>query len=128
MKVDVWSLGMILVRQVFNISEFWPHARVGQILRKIISLGDCKDGAAVLEKLAREHNCLPRLNEMEPRLLELIQTCLTPHSADRPTPHQLLASSIFDNVAERDKLLMKYAPPAFPVMHLRCRNLSLKGK
>jgi hypothetical protein len=34
------------------------------VFRKVVSLGECEDGGAVLEKLAREHGCLGRISTL----------------------------------------------------------------
>ena len=120
-QVDVWSLGMILVGELLQIHQFWPQAKVGQVLRKIISLGECENGSAVLEKIAREHGCLGRISTLDPDILTLIQKCLTPQSSERPTPIDLLNSSLFSaNPGE----LKHFSIPTFPVMELRSLELS----
>ena len=119
---------MILTRQIFGIHEFWPNARVGQVLRKMMSLGDCLSGSAVLDKLAREHNCMQKLTSLDHKILELLHLCLTPNVFDRPSPEDLLRSDIFKGLLPDNLEILKYSPPAFPVMKLRCRDLSLKGE
>lgn len=49
-KVDVWSLGVILVELVFN-KELWPTLKLSQCLRKVVSFIYCDD---VLSRFARE--------------------------------------------------------------------------
>jgi len=122
-QVDVWSLGMILARQIFQINEFWSTLKVGQVLRKILSLGDCATGAAVLEKLGREHNCFDKLSKVDACLLELVHRCLTPRSDDRPSPATLLKSELFEG--RRIISPTQYSPASFPVMKLRCEQLQL---
>ena len=118
---------MILARQIFGIQEFWPSAKVGQVLRKIISLGNCSTGAAVLDKLAREHNCINKLNNVDQRLINVIHACLTPDTNERPSPEKLL-KMIVEKENFEDNFVLEYSPPAFPVMRLRCKDLNLKSE
>ena len=122
-QADVWSLGMILARRLLGVHQFWPQARLGQILRKIVSLGECETGASVLEKLAREHGCLDRLQGLDPVVLELVHTCLAPRSGDRPTPEQLIYS---DPLIQLSSALANFSIPAFPVMEMRSRSLKAR--
>ena len=118
---------MILARQIFGIQEFWPSAKVGQVLRKIISLGNCSTGAAVLDKLAREHNCINKLNDVDQRLINVIHACLTPDTNERPSPEKLL-KMIVEKENFENNFILEYSPPAFPVMRLRCKDLNLKSE
>ena len=120
-QVDVWSLGIILAAKLLQIQQFWPASKVSQVLRKVLSLSECETGAAVLEKIAREHNCLEKLNTIDPNILEIIQTCLIPQSTKRPTPCQLLGSEIFNS--QPTPPIMHFNPPNFPVMELRSKDL-----
>lgn len=49
-KVDVWSLGIILMEIIFK-TELWPKLKLSQCLRKVLSLIYCDD---VLSRFARE--------------------------------------------------------------------------
>lgn len=53
-KVDIWSLGIILVELVF-VKNLWPALKLGQYLRKVLSLIYCDD---VLSRFARETDSL----------------------------------------------------------------------
>lgn len=120
-QADVWSLGMILAGHLLDINQFWPQAKVSQILRKVLSLGECESGSSVLEKLAREHGCLGRISTIDPVVLELIHRCLTPQPARRPAPLQLLDSDLFSSLPPVPP--RHFTLPAFPVMELRSRDL-----
>lgn len=50
-KVDVWSLGMIIVELLIG-RTLWPHMKLGQCIRKVLALLHY-DGS-VFERLARE--------------------------------------------------------------------------
>ena len=117
--VDVWSLGMVLAGKLLHLHQFWPQAKISQVLRKVLSLGDCDTGASVLEKIAREHNCLGKINTIDPTVLELIHKCLTPQGEERPTPIQLLQSGLFGPHLE----IFHFTMPNFPAMTLRSCKL-----
>lgn len=53
-KVDTWSLGVILTELAFK-KELWPGLKLGQYLRKVLSLIYCDD---VLSRFAREADSL----------------------------------------------------------------------
>ena len=59
---DTWSLGLLLASLALDIPVFWPGVRVGQVLRKVVSLQHCETGAAVIERLSREHGCVGRVD------------------------------------------------------------------
>jgi len=53
-KVDSWSLGMIIAEQLLGQS-IWPGIKLFQCLRKVLSLILCD--TSIFERLARENNC-----------------------------------------------------------------------
>jgi TBC domain-containing protein kinase-like protein len=53
-KVDVWSLGMIILELALG-KQLWSDLKLAQCMRKVLSLLHIK--VSVLERLAREHNC-----------------------------------------------------------------------
>ena len=63
---------MLLAGLVLDIPQFWPSAKIGQVLRKVMSLGECESGAAVLEKLGREHSCVGRMGTVPQSIIDLI--------------------------------------------------------
>ena len=56
---DTWSLGLLLASLTLDIHTLWPTAKVSQVVRKVLSLGECDTGAGVLERISREHGCGP---------------------------------------------------------------------
>jgi len=116
---DSWSLGLLLASITLDIPVLWPKAKVSQVVRKVLSLGECDSGAGVLERISREHGCVGRVSTIPQTVLDLIHTCLSPCD-DRPTPDQLLQSDLFPspNPAE-----YRYTPPVFPTLSLRCATL-----
>ena len=114
---DTWSLGLLLASLALDIPVFWPGVRVGQVLRKVVSLQHCETGAAVIERLSREHGCVGRVATIPQTVLDLITTCLTPNPEARPTPQQLLLSDLVGGQLDL------YTPPIFPSPALRCALL-----
>lgn len=53
-KVDSWSLGMIIAEQLLG-QPIWPGVKLSQCLRKVLSLMLCD--TSIFERLARENNC-----------------------------------------------------------------------
>lgn len=92
----------------------WPGLNIAQTMRKIISLCNTTN---VLEKIARENNCLSEYEAMDPTISQLLQSCLSIASADRPSPEQILSASIFQNDVGR----YTYTPHPLPAsLLLRC--------
>ena len=119
-NVDSWSLGLLLASLTLDIPELWPGAKVWQVIRKVVSLGECETGAVVLERVAREHGCVGRVSTIPQSVLDLIQLCLSP-AEQRPSPAQLLASEIFGGDPGQD--LYKRLPVTFPTSSLRVTSL-----
>jgi len=53
-KVDSWSLGMIIAEQLLG-QPIWSGVKLSQCLRKVLSLILCD--TSIFERLARENNC-----------------------------------------------------------------------
>lgn len=96
-KSDIWSLGLIVAELVFEIS-LWINMKFSQIVRKILSYANI--GGSVLEKIAREHNCIESFNNMDKDLKDLLESCLTIASRNRPTGEEILKSKVFDKYSE----------------------------
>lgn len=90
-KSDVWSLGIIITELLFNCT-LWPSLNISQIMRKILSLCNTKN---VLEKIAREHNLLPKYEQFDPLLKDLLESCLCISLKDRLLPEQILNHQLF---------------------------------
>ena len=120
-NVDSWSLGMMLVGICLDLNQLWPGAKVWQVVRKVVSLGDCEAGATVLERIAREHGCVGRVSTIPQTLLDLIHLCLSPAN-ERSAPEQLLQSGLFPSHLVTPSLY-RYSPIKFPTSNLRCGSL-----
>lgn len=92
-KSDVWSLALIIVELLFEIS-LWINMKFGQIVRKILSY--CSGDGSMLEKIAREHNCSEAYNNMDADLRDLLESCLSVASQNRPFSRDILKSEIFN--------------------------------
>lgn len=95
-KSDVWSLGIVLTELVLNIN-LWPSLKINQIARKILKF--CS-GNNVLEKIAREHDCLEIYKNMDPEFKQLLESCLSIHSKDRPLPDDIIKNPFFDKYTD----------------------------
>lgn len=76
-------------------------------MRKILSLINTKN---VLEKIARECNCLDKYNELDPDVRDLLESCLSISSKDRPLPDEILQHQIFQSNID----LYAYRNPPVP--------------
>ena len=120
-NVDSWSLGMLLASLTLDLAQLWPGAKVWQVVRKVVSLGECESGAGVLERVAREHGCVGRVATVPQPLLDLIHLCLAP-APERPSPEQLLTGSgLFPEVTPAH---YQFVPSRFPTSALRCGSLA----
>lgn len=86
---------MIITELVFD-TPLWPSLNLAQFMRKILSLVNTKN---VLEKIARECNLLDKYNELDPKLRQLLEVCLSISPRNRPYPSDILKDELFaDNV------------------------------
>lgn len=92
-KSDIWSLGFIITELLFK-RQLWPGLNIAQTMRKIISLCNTTN---VLEKIARENNCLDMYESLDPIINRILQKCLSVTSAERPSPEQILNDELFIN-------------------------------
>ena len=122
-NVDTWSLGMVLASLALDIPELWPGVKVVQVIRKVASLAECESGAVVLERIAREHGCVGRVSTLPQAVLDLIQLCLSPAPAQRPSPAQLLTSEIFTAGQPAQPELWRRQPASFPTSSVRSSGL-----
>ncbi|XKL62878.1 hypothetical protein PGB90_002711 [Kerria lacca] len=95
-KVDVWSLGIILMEIIFK-TELWPKLKLSQCLRKVLSLIYCDD---VLSRFARESDKMQIYQEMDSDLKNFLESCLQVNPKNRSIPEELLKHKIFEGVTE----------------------------
>lgn len=92
-KSDIFSLALIIVEVLFEIS-LWSHLKFSHIARKIISW--CCSNGSILEKIAREHDCIEACNAMDPDVKCLLESCLSMSSQNRPSTEEILKHEIFN--------------------------------
>lgn len=95
-KSDVWSLGLIITELIFKCT-LWHNLKISQICRKVLLFCNTKN---VLEKIAREHNFYDKYLSLDEPVRLLLESCLSVYSRDRPTPIDILNSSIFSENIE----------------------------
>lgn len=88
---DIWSLGILITELIFD-TPLWPSLNLAQFVRKILSLVNTKN---VLEKIARESNLMDKYNELNPKLRNLLERCLSISPAERPYPQEILNDELF---------------------------------
>lgn len=91
-KVDIWSLGMILVDILLGCC-LWSELKLGQCLRKVLSLLHC-DGS-VFERLAREADKMDVYQGLDDVVKDFVNLCLTKNPRNRPTALQLIDHPLF---------------------------------
>jgi len=123
-SADTWSLGLLLASLTLDIPRLWPEvSQPGQLVRKVLSLGEAASGSQVLERVAREHGKVGRVACVQQQLLDLITLCLSPGEEDRPSPAQILAMEDILPGGPVDPTTFHHHPPAFPSLALRCVSL-----
>ncbi|KAL1492194.1 hypothetical protein ABEB36_012677 [Hypothenemus hampei] len=98
-KCDIWSLGICLAELILN-KLLWSSLKLGQRIRKVLSM--LQASTSILEKIAREHNCLERYLSIPDDLKDLIEACLNVHPNKRPTCEELLIKPCFDSLKPKD--------------------------
>ncbi|XP_039500212.1 TBC domain-containing protein kinase-like protein [Drosophila santomea] len=93
-KSDVWSLALVMVELILQI-ELWPKLKLSNVVRKILAFGKSN---GVLEKIAREHQCHERYVQLDQRLRQLLESCLSVLPKRRPLPWELLDHPVFEEV------------------------------
>ncbi|KAJ8976127.1 hypothetical protein NQ317_019392 [Molorchus minor] len=93
-KVDIWSLGIILVELTLN-KHLWHSLKLGQRIRKILSL--LQSNSSIFERIAREHNCYELYLEIPQEVKEIIELCLNVYPQNRPSCEELLQKEVFNS-------------------------------
>ncbi|XP_077983760.1 TBC domain-containing protein kinase-like protein [Glandiceps talaboti] len=121
-KVDVWSLGMILL-ELYLGHPLWQSYSIPQIFAKILFLVKHSTNEHPLDMILKEHNASSRLQEMPENLQTLIRQCLVASPQDRPSPSELLQHETFSTNKANDT---PYEEP-IPLFStkLRCEKLEI---
>ncbi|KAK3907313.1 TBC domain-containing protein kinase-like protein [Frankliniella fusca] len=110
-KVDIWSLGIILAEQALGLGQVWSELKLAQLMRKVLSLINCNSDTSVFSRIAREHSCWTKYENLPQSLVHLINSCLQLNPSDRPTPKELLQFSIFKEYTLDDIQIGKFDRP-----------------
>ncbi|XP_033217840.1 TBC domain-containing protein kinase-like protein [Belonocnema kinseyi] len=100
MKVDSWSLGMIIAERLLR-QTIWQGVKLPQCLRKVLSLIHCK--TSIFERLARENNCFETYMALPENVKEFVESCLQIRPSSRKTPEELLRFSLFQELLKNNK-------------------------
>ncbi|XP_068909096.1 TBC domain-containing protein kinase-like protein [Tenebrio molitor] len=94
-KADIWSLGIILIELILD-RILWKSLKLSQKIRKILSLIQCNN-SSVFERIAREHSCYGKFEDVPDDLKEIVEACLNIYPKNRPTCEELLQREFFQN-------------------------------
>ncbi|XP_070553007.1 TBC domain-containing protein kinase-like protein [Ptychodera flava] len=121
-KVDVWSLGMILL-ELYLGCQLWPSFTLPQIFAKVLFLAKHGDNEHPLDVIMKEHNAENKAKEMPGSIHTLIRLCLAVLPNKRPSPSELLKNGIFKENRDREE---PYDEP-IPLFStkLRCEKLEI---
>jgi len=129
-KVDVWSLGMILIYLILE-GSLWSslseNSDVEKILLKILSLVKTVQDSSgdILHLLMDDHQALGKLKEIPSDLASFLRVCLTIDVTKRPTPVELLHHEVFSSF-DKGKLKLNNGfqkfPPVFNIQDLEVRD------
>ncbi|KAH8395997.1 hypothetical protein KR222_001117 [Zaprionus bogoriensis] len=101
-KSDVWAWAMLLLEQLLH-TELWPRLKLSNVAWKLLAfvrnVQSLATGAQVLEKIAREHQRLEQLQQLDSDVRALLERCLSVLPAQRPLPAELLQHSCFAAIA-----------------------------
>lgn len=134
-KVDIWSLGMILIYLILE-GTLWASLSesndVKRIFFTILSLVKASRDSSrnVLELVLEDHQASEKLKEIPADLTSFLNICLETDITKRPTPFELLHHDVFsgfDNTKIKlDNGSQKF-PPMFDLQDLEVRDYHLNG-
>jgi len=132
-KVDVWSLGMILISLILE-RGLWASLSeshdVKKIFSKILFLAkSSRDSSWIfLELVFEDHQASQRLKEIPPDLISFLNNCLSTDVTKRPAPIALLHHDVFSGFDKTkiklDNGFQKF-PPVFDLRDLEVRDYHL---
>ncbi|XP_074619505.1 TBC domain-containing protein kinase-like protein [Acropora palmata] len=132
-KVDVWSLGMILISLILE-RGLWASLSeshdVKKIFSKILFLAkSSRDSSRIfLELVFEDHQASQRLKEIPPDLISFLNNCLSTDVTKRPAPIALLHHDVFSGFDKTkiklDNGFQKF-PPVFDLRDLEVRDYHL---
>ncbi|KAK2182138.1 hypothetical protein NP493_365g01028 [Ridgeia piscesae] len=119
-KVDVWSLGVILVEAVLG-RPLWETLSLQQQIGRVLSF--IQTDAHPLDVIIKEHGLEQRMKKISPEFVQFLRQCLVLAASDRMTPTELLGLSLFKDF-KKCQILQTNSYDMFSVT-LRCANLEL---
>lgn len=132
-KVDVWSLGMILISLILE-GGLWASLSeshdVKKIFSKILFLAKSSRDSSrnFLELVFEDHQASQRLKEIPPDLISFLNICLSTDVSKRPAPIALLHHDVFSGFDKTkiklDNGFQKF-PPVFDLRDLEVRDYHL---
>jgi len=121
-KVDVWSLGIILIYLILEgslwASDSETSCDVEKIFLKILSLAKrVQDSSGdILHLLFNDHQTLGKLQEIPSDLTSFLRICLTVDVTKRPSPTELLHHQVFSGYDKGKLKLHNDGSQQFPAV------------
>ncbi|KAH3849892.1 TBC domain-containing protein kinase-like protein [Dreissena polymorpha] len=119
-KVDVWSLGCILLELVTG-KQLWKDSSLQNIIKKVTTLAKNEDDA--FNFFVQEIQCENEIKGLKESTLQLLRLCLTVNPKNRPAPCELLQHESFVQCNLKQEM-PKNGYHMFSTV-LRCRYLEL---
>lgn len=104
----------MIIAELFLECQLWSSLKISNIIRKILSLSNV---SKVFEKIAREHNCFEKYDNLNSDVRELIERCLSTSISSRPMPNDIINNKLFQ---ENIETYAYKAPPKPEQLLLRC--------
>ncbi|KAG8179024.1 hypothetical protein JTE90_011971 [Oedothorax gibbosus] len=118
-KCDIWSLGMILLELIMDIS-LWDGLPLEEILKEIISLLHFDNGHDVVCSIIKKNSPSFKIQSVSDNLMSFIGQCLNPISKNRKEACQMFASPLFEEFKLTEKSRADVASSLFLSTQLRC--------
>lgn len=120
-KCDIWSLGIILLELILEIS-LWCDFTLENLLKEIISLLKFDNGHEIVAHIVKHHDSSVKYENSPISLQLLIEECLNPISNSRPESHQLLSHPFFEEHMLTEESRTNVLPISFLSTQLRCNG------
>ncbi|GIY35720.1 TBC domain-containing protein kinase-like protein [Caerostris extrusa] len=117
-KCDIWSLGIILLELVLEIS-LWNDFNLEKVLKEVISL-KFENGKDVVNYLVKSHDSSKKYENCPASFQSFIEECLNPIPNSRTDAFQLLSHPFFVECELTEKSRAAVIPLLFLSTQLRC--------